>query len=102
MKNTLFLISISREKLYAIQWRREEWTLSNGNWTMKKVVQNPIAEAVIKQCPNLSDKFEAIEAFISDTNRLSGDDILRILCEQQCEEQIDSGRNIVVNFWTNM
>ena len=64
---------------------------------MKKVVQNPIAEAVIKQCPNLSDQFEAFEAFISDTNRLSGDDILRILCEQQCEEQIDSGRKSVGN-----
>ena len=66
---------------------------------MKKVVQNPIAEAVIKQCPNLSDQFDAFEAFISsDTNRLSGDDILRILCEQQCEEQIDSGRKGEGNF----
>ena len=65
---------------------------------MKKVVQNPIAEAVIKQCPNLSDQFDAFEAFISDTNRLSGDDILRILCEQQCEEKLNSGRKGVGNF----
>ena len=62
---------------------------------MKKVVQNPIAEAVIKQCPNLSDQFDND---FNDTNRLSGDDILRILCEQQCEEQIDSGRKSVRNF----
>ena len=61
---------------------------------MKKVVQNPIAEAVIKQCPNLSDQFDDD---LSDTNRLSGDDILRILCEQQCEEQINSGRKNVGN-----
>ena len=61
---------------------------------MKKVVQNPIAEAVIKQCPNLSDQFEDN---LNDTNRLSGDDILRILCEQQCEEQINSGRKDVGN-----
>ena len=62
---------------------------------MKKVVQNPIAEAVIKQCPNLSDQFEDD---LNDTNRLSGDDILRILCEQQCEEQINSGRKDVGNY----
>ena len=61
---------------------------------MKKVVQNPIAEAVIKQCPNLSDRFEDN---LNDTNRLSGDDILRILCEQQCEEKINSGRKYVGN-----
>ena len=66
---------------------------------MKKVVQNPIAEAVIKQCPNLSDQFDAFQAFVSDTNRLSGDDILRILCEQQCEEQINSGKKNVGNSW---
>ena len=65
---------------------------------MKKVVQNPIAEAVIKQCPNLSDQFDPFEAFVSDTNRLSGDDILRILCEQQCEGQIDSGRKFLGGF----
>ena len=59
---------------------------------MNKVFQNPIAEAVIKQCPNLSDQFEND---LSDTNRLSGDDILRILCEQQCEEKINSGRKDV-------
>ena len=64
---------------------------------MKKVVQNPIAEAVIKQCPHLSDQFDAFEAFISDTNRLSGDDILRILCEQQCEERIKSGIHSIWN-----
>ena len=61
---------------------------------MKKVVQNPIAEAVIKQCPNLSDQFDDD---LKNTNRLSGDDILRILCEQQCEEQINSGRKNVGN-----
>ena len=65
---------------------------------MKKVVQNPIAEAVIKQCPNLSDQFDPFEAFVSDANRLSGDDILRILCEQQCEEKINSGRKDVGNY----
>ena len=65
---------------------------------MKKVVQNPIAEAVIKQCPNLSDQFDDnLSDNLSDTNRLSGDDILRILCEQQCEEQINSGRKNVDN-----
>ena len=55
---------------------------------MGKVVQNPIADAVIKQCPDLSDQFDND---FNDTNRLSGEDILRILCEQQCEEQIKSG-----------
>ena len=59
---------------------------------MKKVVQNPIAEAVIKQCPNLSDQFDD---YLNDTNSLSGDDILRILCEQQCQKQINSGRKSI-------
>ena len=59
---------------------------------MKKVVQNPIAEFVIKQCPNLSDQFDD---YLNDTNSLSGDDILRILCEQQCKEQINSGRKLL-------
>ena len=58
---------------------------------MKKVVQNPIAEAVIKQCPNLSDQFDD---YLNDTNSLSGDHILRILCEKQCEEQINLGRKL--------
>ena len=62
---------------------------------MGKVVQNPIADAVIKQCPDLSDQFDNN---FNDTNRLSGEDILRILCEQQCEEQMDSGRKGVGNF----
>ena len=63
---------------------------------MGKVVQNPIADAVIKQCPDLSDQFDYD---INDTNRLSGEDILRILCEQQCEEQIKSGMLSVWNFF---
>ena len=52
------------------------------------------AEAVIRQCPNLSDQFDD---YLNDTNSLSGDDILRILCEKQCEEQINSGKKNVDN-----
>ena len=63
---------------------------------MEKVVQNPIADAVIKQCPDLSEQFDND---INDKNRLSGEDILRILCEQQCEEQIKSGMLSVWNFF---
>ena len=63
---------------------------------MEKVVQNPIADAVIKQCPDLSDQFDND---FNDTNRLSGEEILRILCEQQCEEQIKSGMLSVWNFY---
>ena len=62
-----------REKLYA---------------TKLKTDYNPIADAVINQCPNLSDQI-----YDPFSSRLSGTDILRILCDEQCEEQKKSGRN---------
>ena len=70
-------IYIFREKLYATQGRTD--------------VENPIVDAVIKQCPNLAER-------ISDPTaaRLSGDDIIRILCEEQCEEMKKSGKNITI------
>ena len=61
-----------REKLYA---------------TKLKTDYNPISDAVINQCPNLSDQI--YDPFAS---RLSGSDILRILCDEQCEKQKKSGR----------
>ena len=62
-----------REKLYA---------------TKLKTEYNPIADAVINQCPNLSDQI-----YDPSASRLSGTDILRILCDEQCEEQKKSGRD---------
>ena len=62
-----------REKLYA---------------TKLKTEYNPIADAVINQCPNLSDQI-----YDPLASRLSGSDILRILCDEQCEEEKKSGRN---------
>ena len=62
-----------REKLYA---------------TKLKTEYNPIADAVINQCPNLSDQI-----YDPLARRLSGSDILRILCDEQCEEEKKSGMN---------
>ena len=75
--NSKCYIFIFRDKLYATQGRTD--------------VENPIVDAVIKQCPNLVDR-------ISDPTaaRLSGDDIIRILCEEQCEEMKKSGKNIII------
>ena len=51
--------------------------------------KNPIADAIIKQCPNLSDQLYDLSA-----NRLSGADILRILCDKQCGQPKESGKHI--------
>ena len=56
---------------------------------MDQMEKNPIADAIIKQCPNLSDQL-----YDPMANRLSGADILRILCDKQCGQQRESGKHI--------
>ena len=51
--------------------------------------ENPIADAVIKQCPHLSEEISNTEGV---EKRLSGNEILNILCEGQCEEQKNYGK----------
>ena len=51
--------------------------------------ENPIADAVIKQCPHLSQEISKPDGY---GNRLSGNEILNILCEGQCEEQKNYGK----------
>ena len=51
--------------------------------------ENPIADAVIKQCPHLSEEISKTEGV---EKRLSGNEILNILCEGQCEEQKNYGK----------
>ena len=51
--------------------------------------ENPIADAVIKQCPHLSEEITKTEGY---EKRLSGNEILNILCEGQCEEQKNYGK----------
>ena len=77
-----------REKLYATNLTTQQWTLNEGEWRMDQMEENPIADAIIKQCPNLSNQLYDPKA-----NRLSGADILRILCDQQCRQQKESGKN---------
>ena len=56
---------------------------------MDQMDENPIADAIIKQCPNLSDQL-----YDPMANPLSGADILRILCDKQCGQQRESGNHI--------
>ena len=51
--------------------------------------ENPIADAVIKQCPHLSEEISKTEGV---EKRLSGNEIFNILCEGQCEEQKNYGK----------
>ena len=78
-----------REKLYATNLTIQQWTLNDGEWRMDQMEENPIADAIIKQCPNLSDQL-----YDPIANRLSGADILRILCDKQCGQQRESGKHI--------
>ena len=62
MVNTYFYFS---EKLYATNIYDE----------------NPILDAVVKQCPALKEEIHS-----PYENRLSGNEILDIICDGQCEE----------------
>ena len=75
--------------MYATKLTLEQWTFSDGEWRMDQMEKNPIADAIIKQCPNLSDQLYDLRA-----NRLSGADILRILCDKQCGQPKESGKDI--------
>ena len=75
--------------MYATKLTIEQWTLNDGEWRMDEMEKNPIADAIIKQCPNLSDQL-----YDPMANRLSGADILRILCDKQCGQQKESGKHI--------
>ena len=67
------IMTIFSEKLYATSFGDE----------------NPIADAVIQQCPHLSEEISKPDGY---GNRLSGNEILNILCEGQCEEQKNYGK----------
>ena len=69
-KGTMIIFS---EKLYATSFGDE----------------NPIADAVIQQCPHLSEEISKPDGY---GKRLSGNEILNILCEGQCEEQKNYGK----------
>ena len=60
-----------REKLYATTFEEN----------------NPIADAVTTQCPHLAKQLHN-----PYERRLGGDEILKILCEGQCEQQKTYGR----------
>ena len=75
--------------MYATKLTLEQWTFSDGEWRMDQMEKNPIADAIIKQCPNFSDQLYDLRA-----NRLSGADILRILCDKQCGQPKESGKHI--------
>ena len=71
------IMTIFSEKLYATNFGDE----------------NPIADAVIKQCPHLSEEISKPDG---SGKRLSGNEILNILCEGQCEEQKNDGKKITL------
>ena len=74
------IMTIFSEKLYATSFGDE----------------NPIADAVIQQCPHLSEEISKPDGY---GKRLSGNEILSILCEGQCAEQKNYGKgnHIVLN-----